>query len=135
MNYWLVKSEPETYSWDKFVQLGKDHWDGVRNYAARNHLKNMVLGDWVLFYHSGDDRQVVGIAQVSREHYPDPSTDDPQWVAVELISLKPLPKPVTLKTIKADPDLQHIALVRQSRLSVMPLEQADFERIIAYSEA
>jgi predicted RNA-binding protein with PUA-like domain len=135
MNYWLVKSEPETYSWDKFVQLGKDHWDGVRNYAARNHLKNMVLGDWVLFYHSGDDRQVVGIAQVSREHYPDPSTDDPQWVAVELIPLKPLPKPVTLKTIKADPDLQHIALVRQSRLSVMPLEQADFERIIAYSEA
>jgi predicted RNA-binding protein with PUA-like domain len=135
MNYWLVKSEPETYSWDKFVQLGKDHWDGVRNYAARNHLKNMVLGDWVLFYHSGDDRQVVGIAQVSREHYPDPSTDDPQWVAVELTPLKPLPKPVTLKTIKADPDLQHIALVRQSRLSVMPLEQADFERIIAYSEA
>ena len=133
MNYWLVKSEPEAYSWTKFVALGKDHWDGVRNYAARNHLKGMAVGDQVLFYHSGDAREVVGIAQVTREHYPDPTSNDPQWVAVELSPLQALPKPVSLKTIKSDPLLQHIALVRQSRLSVMPLSPDDFGRIIAYS--
>lgn len=133
MNYWLVKSEPETYSWDKFVSLGKDHWDGVRNYAARNHLKRMSIGDWVLFYHSGDAREVVGIAAVTREHYPDPTTEDPQWVAVELKPIRPLAKPVSLKTIKADPILQPIGLVRQSRLSVMPLRKEEFERILQFS--
>lgn len=134
MNYWLVKSEPETYAWETFVALGKDHWDGVRNYAARNHLKGMTIGDWVLFYHSGDAREVVGIAEVTREHYPDPSTNDPQWVAVELKPLRPLTRSVSLKTIKADAQLQHIGLVRQGRLSVMPLAQSDFDRILAYSE-
>lgn len=134
MNYWLVKSEPETYSWDKFVQMGGDHWDGVRNYQARNHLKAMQVGDQVLFYHSGDAREVVGIATVVRTHYPDPTTDDPQWVAVRLEPVRALSQTVSLRTIKADERLQQIGLVRQSRLSVMPLEQSAFDIIVGLSE-
>lgn len=134
MNYWLVKSEPETYSWDTFVKKGRDHWDGVRNYQARNNLNSMQIGDWVLFYHSGDAREVVGLAEVVSSPYPDPTTDDKRWIVVDMIPKQALHKPVSLKTIKADPLLSDIALVRQSRLSVMPLSQNAFEHILALSE-
>ena len=127
--YWLVKQEPSDYSWDDFVRDGKTAWTGVRNYAARNNLKAMRVGDEVLFYHSGDDKAVVGIARVRRTAYPDPTADEEGWVAVDLEPVKPLPSPVTLATIKADAALKEIALVRQSRLSVMPLRAPEFARL------
>jgi predicted RNA-binding protein with PUA-like domain len=130
VNYWLVKTEPEVYSWEKFLEMGGDHWDGVRNYQARNNLKNMKAGDLVLFYHSGKAREVVGIARVVKEFYPDPTTDDPQWVVVDLVPERQLKKPVALKQVKNDERLQEIALVRHSRLSVMPLTKTEFEIII-----
>lgn len=135
MQYWLVKSEPETYSWDRFVALGRDHWDGVRNYQARNNLAAMQPGDLVLFYHSGEAREVVGLARVSKAAYPDPTTDDGRWLAVELEALQPLPKPVTLAQIKSDSRLASIALIRQSRLSVMPLQPGEFDTILALGQA
>jgi len=118
---WLVKSEPGTYSWDDLVRDGSTRWDGVRNPLARNHLAAMKKGDSVLFYHSGDARAVVGLARVTREAYPDPSADDPRWLAVDLAPVRPLKTPVTLAAIKADPRLADLPLVRQSRLSVMPI--------------
>lgn len=130
MNYWLVKSEPGEYSWDDFVKLGRDHWDGVRNYQARNNLKEMKIGDRVLFYHSVSERSVVGVAEVVREHYPDPTTDDERWVVVDLVPVEPLRKPVSLEQIKEDPELADIALIRNSRLSVMPLSKDAYERIL-----
>jgi predicted RNA-binding protein with PUA-like domain len=133
MQYWLVKSEPETYSWDTFVKMGRDHWDGVRNFQARNHLKAMKADDLVLFYHSGGERAVVGLAKVVREFYQDPTTNDPNWVVVDLVPVTPLQQKVSLATIKADGRLSEIALVRQSRLSVMPLGQAEFDIIIGLS--
>lgn len=128
--YWLVKSEPETYSWDDLVRDGRTDWTGVRNYAARLHLRAMRDGDEVLFYHSGDAKSVVGIARVTKPAFPDP-TASPQegWVAVELAPVKPLPKPATLAQIKADPALKDIGLVRQGRLSVSPLKPAEFALI------
>jgi predicted RNA-binding protein with PUA-like domain len=131
MNYWLVKSEPDAYSWDRFVKEGKVDWDGVRNYQARNNLKEMKKGDQVLFYHSVSSREVVGIAEVVREHYPDPTTNDDSWVAVKLVPLKALKKPVSLTTIKQDERLENIALIKQSRLSVMPLKDFEFDAIVA----
>jgi predicted RNA-binding protein with PUA-like domain len=133
MNYWLVKSEPFKYSWDKFVSMGKDHWDGVRNYQARNNLSAMKLNDLVLFYHSNEGMEVVGLAKVAREAYPDPTVDDPRWVVVDLEPVEKLPKPVTLKTIKEDPMLQDMALIKQSRLSVMPVKAIEFDRILVLS--
>ncbi len=130
MNYWLVKSEPETYSWDDFVKLGRDHWDGVRNYQARNNLKEMNVGDEVLFYHSGKERQVVGLAKVVKEHYPDPTTDDPQWVVVDLVPVKKLNRHVTLAEVKDEEKLSQIHLVRNARLSVMPLKKEEFELLM-----
>ena len=130
INYWLVKSEPGEYSWDDFLKLGRDHWDGVRNYQARNNLKSMAIGDRVLFYHSGSEKAVVGIAEVVSEHYPDPTTDDDRWVVVDLVPVSVLNKPVTLKEIKADPALSDIHLIRNSRLSVMPLEKEAYENIV-----
>ncbi len=127
--YWLVKSEPETYSWGDFVRDGRTAWTGVRNYAARNHLKGMRPGDEVFFYHSGESKSVVGLARVARAAFPDPTADEEGWVAVELTPIKPLARPVTLTEIKADVVLKDIALVRQSRLSVMPLKPAEFSRI------
>lgn len=129
--YWLVKQEPEDYSWDDFVRDGSTAWTGVRNYAARNHLKAMRTGDHVLFYHSGEAKRIVGLARVQRAAFPDPTADSPAegWVAVELAPVRPLPSPVTLAQIKAEPALQQIALVRQSRLSVMPLQAAEFTRL------
>jgi predicted RNA-binding protein with PUA-like domain len=130
MNYWLVKSEPVKFSWDFFVSKGGDMWDGVRNYTARLHLVAMKEGDLVLFYHSNDGLEVVGIAKVVREHYPDPTADDPRWVVVDLVPVEKLPKPVSLKTIKTDPILQNMAIVKLSRLSVVPVKVEEFDRII-----
>jgi len=127
--YWLVKQEPEDYAWTDFVRDGRTAWTGVRNYAARIHLKAMRAGDEVLFYHSGDAKAVVGLARVVRTAYPDPTADEDVWVAVDLAPVEALPAPVTLAQVKADAALQQIALVRQSRLSVMPLRAAEFARI------
>lgn len=130
MNYWLVKQEPEDYSWDDLVRDGKTVWDGVRNYQARNNLKNMKVGDRVFFYHSVKERKIVGIAEVVREAFPDPTVDDDRWVAVELKAVEPMVNPVSLDQVKKDPSLSEIPLVRQSRLSVMHLEKKAFDRIL-----
>lgn len=130
MNYWLVKSEPVKYPWEKFVADGLTFWDGVRNYAARNHLRTMKKGDLVLFYHSNEGLEVVGIAKVAKEAYQDPTTEETAWVCVDLKPHKALKKPVSLTTIKADKRLKDIALVRIPRLSVMPLKAEEFDRIL-----
>lgn len=129
MNYWLVKSEPSTYSWEKFMKDGKVTWDGVRNYAARLNLRGMKAGDLVLFYHSNEGKAVVGIAKVSGEAYQDPTTKE-DWSAVDLVPHKALKKPVTLEQIKAEKKLQNIYLVKQGRLSVMPLKKEEFDYIV-----
>lgn len=128
--YWLVKSEPDTYSWDTFVRDGRTDWTGVRNYAARLHLKAMHPGDEVLYYHSNEGKAVVGIARVTKPAFPDTTADEEGWVAVELAPVAPLKNPVTLATIKTEAALKNIALVRQGRLSVMPLKPAEFARIV-----
>jgi predicted RNA-binding protein with PUA-like domain len=130
MNYWLVKSEPVKYAWDQFVKDGKTFWDGVRNYQARNNLQAMKKGDLVLYYHSNEGMEVVGIAKVLKEHYPDPTIDDPRWVVVDLAPYKALKKSVGLAQMKQDPMLANIGLIRQGRLSVMPLKPEEFERIV-----
>jgi predicted RNA-binding protein with PUA-like domain len=136
LNYWLVKTEPESYSWDDFVKQGKAMWDGVRNYQARNNLASMRLGDQVLFYHSVTGKEVVGIAKVSHESYPDPTIpEDPRWVVVEFEPVAILPKPVSLQQIKADPMLQNLPLIRLSRLSVVPVSAGDFEYILELAHA
>ena len=134
MSYWLVKSEPIKYAWEKFVKDGETFWDGVRNYQARNNLQAMRNGDLVLFYHSNEGMEVVGIAKVSKEAYQDPTTDDTRWVVVNLKPHQVLNKSVTLEQIKQQPTLQNIALVRQGRLSVMPLTDDEFNKIIEMSE-
>lgn len=131
MHYWLVKTEPHTYSWQQFCRDERTYWDGVRNYQARNNLQAMRRGDLVLFYHSTPERAVIGIARVVREAYPDPTTDDPRWVAVDLEPVEPLTQPVSLQDIKNDRRLQHIALITQARLSVMPLTADEFATIVA----
>ncbi|MFC7523805.1 EVE domain-containing protein [Parapedobacter sp. GCM10030251] len=131
MNYFLVKSEPFKYSWKQFLKDKQTFWDGVRNYQARNTLQAMKTDDLVLFYHSNEGKEVVGVAKVVKEAYQDPTTTDERWVVVDLAPVETLKTPVTLETIKADPLLQDIALVRQGRLSVMPLKQAEFDRILA----
>lgn len=130
MNYWLVKSEPFKYSWDKFNQDGRTFWDGVRNYQARNNMKAMKEGDLVLFYHSNEGKEVVGIARVVKEFYQDPTTDDTNWVVVDLSPVETLKKPVTLEQIKKDPRLENIGLVKQGRLSVMGMKPEEFDRIL-----
>ena len=134
MNYWLVKSEPEAYSWSDFLKDGKTAWTGVRNYAARNNLRAMKTGDAVFFYHSGGEKSVVGLARAAGEPYPDPTADEDDWSAVDLSPEKPQAKPVTLATIKSDKILREMALVRQSRLSVMPVTMEQFARLLALSE-
>jgi len=131
MNYFLVKSEPFKYSWEQFNKDGGTFWDGVRNYQARNNLKAMKNGDLVLFYHSNEGKEVVGIAKVVKESYQDPTTTDERWAAVDLVPVETFRTPVTLETIKQDELLQDIALVRQGRLSVMPLKPEEFDRIVA----
>jgi predicted RNA-binding protein with PUA-like domain len=132
-NYWLVKQEPEGYSWQTLVKEKHTAWTGVRNFQARNNLRAMKKGDAVLFYHSGEEKQVVGIAEVAREAYPDPSADEGDWSCVDIAPVKALKTPVTLHTIKSDKRLSNIALVRQSRLSVMPLAGEHFNRIVELS--
>ena len=133
MNYWLVKSEPEKYSWEKFNKDGRTFWDGVRNYAARNNLRAMAEGDLVFFYHSNEGKEIVGIAKVVKEAYQDPTTDDPNWVVVELSPVEALKNPVTLAAIKAEPALKDIQLVRLGRLSVVSLKQEEFDKIVEMS--
>jgi len=128
--HWLVKQEPEGYSWTEFEREGRTVWEGVRNYQARNNLKAMHAGDPVLFYESGDSRSVVGVASVARAAFPDPSAREPGWVAVELRAVRGLKLPVGLSQIRASPALAGIGLVRNSRLSVMPLTREEFERIV-----
>lgn len=130
MNYWLVKSDPDTYSWDHLIKDGQTFWDGVRNYQARNNLKAMKKGDKVLFYHSLKGLDVVGIAKVVKEAYQDPTTPDERWVAVDLKAVKPFKRPVTLKEIKRDKRLKDLALVRQSRLSVCPVSPDEYKTIL-----
>ena len=134
MAHWLVKSEPSAYSWTDLLADKKTNWDGVRNYQARNNLASMRKGDLVLVYHSVGDKEIVGIAKVVREAFPDPTADDPRWVAVGLAAVEPLARPVSLEEIKSDRDLCEIPLVRQSRLSVMPLAVDDFQAIVALAK-
>ncbi|WP_316785395.1 EVE domain-containing protein [Pedobacter frigiditerrae] len=130
MKHWLVKSEPFKYSWEKFNKDGRTFWDGVRNYQARNNLREMKEGDLVLFYHSNEGKNVVGIAKVVKEAYQDPTTDDKNWVVVDLIPFQTLKNPVTLEQIKAEESLKDISLVKQGRLSVMPLKATEFDKIL-----
>lgn len=129
-HYWLVKQEPDTYSWDDFVAEGQSEWDGVRNYQARNNLRAMKQGDLVLFYHSVKGKEVVGIAQVITEAYPDPTAKKGDWSAVDLKPVKPLMERVSLETIKNDAKLAEIPLVKNSRLSVMPITPEHFRHIL-----
>lgn len=128
--HWLVKSEPFKYSWEKFNEEGRTFWDGVRNYQARNNLREMKEGDLVLWYHSNEGKNVVGIAKVVKESYQDPTTDDKNWVVVDLVPVQALDKPVSLEQIKAEESLKDISLVRQGRLSVMPLKATEFDKIL-----
>jgi predicted RNA-binding protein with PUA-like domain len=128
--YWMVKAEPEAYSWTDFTRDKKTTWDGVRNFQARNHLRAMKRGDRVLFYASVTTKAVLGTATVTKEHFPDPKATDGDWSAVELASGEPFPHPVELAAIKAEPKLADIALLRQSRLSVIPLGKAHFELLL-----
>ena len=134
MNHWLIKSEPNTYSWDDFVKLGRDHWYGVRNYQARNNLKTMLAGDLALFYHSVNEKAVVGLAEVVREFYPDPTSTNDAWVVVDLVPIQKLKNSVTLAMIKEDDRLSEMVLVKNSRLSVQPVSQEAFDIIIGMSE-
>ena len=133
-NYWLVKQEPETYSWTTFVRDGKTAWTGIRNYQARNNLRAMKKRDPVLFYHSGESKEVVGVARVDKTAYPDPTATEGDWSGVDLVPVKALKKPVALGVIKADNALKEILLIRNSRLSVMPLTEAQFNRILELGE-
>jgi len=134
MNYWLVKSEPFKYSWDKFVKDKKAVWDGVRNYAARNNMRAMKKGDLVFFYHSNEGLAIVGIAKVVKEAYQDPTTDDTAWSVVEIAPFKALKKPVTLAEIKADKQLAEMQIIKLSRLSVSAVKPHEFDHILALSE-
>ena len=130
MNYWLVKSEPFKYSWDQLVKDKKTIWDGVRNYAARNNLREMKKGDHVLFYHSNEGLAIVGIAEVAKEAYQDPTTEDTNWLVVELKPMKAIPNPVTLNDLKADKAFENMDLVRLGRLSVGKVSDAEYKKIL-----
>jgi predicted RNA-binding protein with PUA-like domain len=134
MNYWLVKSEPETYSWSQFVKDGKTAWTGVRNFAARLHLRAMKSGDRVFFYHSGEEKSVIGLARVIKEFYPEAAGDEGDWSCVDLAAEKVLARPVTLAEIKADKILKEMVMAKQSRLSVSPVTAAQFERLLKLAE-
>lgn len=127
--YWLVKSEPEAFGWAEQAARGVEPWTGVRNHAAKNHLKAMRSGDLAFFYHSNTGREIVGVVEVVRQAYPDPTAAAGDWVAVDMRAVGPMPAPVTLAAVKADPELQGLALIRQSRLSVMPVTPAHWGRI------
>jgi predicted RNA-binding protein with PUA-like domain len=127
--YWMVKQEPTAYAWSEFVKDGRAVWSGVRNFAARLNLRAMKKGDRVFYYHSVVGKEVVGIAEVAREAYPDPTAEEGDWSCVDLVPVKPLPNPVSLATIKDNPKLKDIKLVKQTRLSVMPVTPAEFAEI------
>ena len=135
MNYWLVKQEPEAYAWSMFLKDGRTSWTGVRNFQARNNLRAMKKGDRVAFYHSVTEKQIVGVAKVDREAYPDPTAKDGDWVSVDLVPDRTLPNPVSLDAIKADRILSQLPFVRQSRLSVTPLTREHFERVLQLAKA
>jgi predicted RNA-binding protein with PUA-like domain len=128
-SYWLVKSEPDAFSWDQQIANRVEPWTGVRSHMAKNNLKLMVKGDLAFFYHSNVGKQIVGIVEVEREAYPDPTTESGDWVCVDLKAVGPLPKPITLVDIKADPAFSDLALVRQSRLSVMAISKAHWDKL------
>lgn len=134
MNYWLIKSEPNTYSWDDLVKLGRDHWDGVRNFKARNNIKLMKVGDLCLFYHSVNEKAIVGIAEVVKEYYADPTTDDHRWYVMDVVPKQKLKRPVTLAEVKADDRLSEMQLVKYSRLSVQAVKKEEFDIIMEMSE-
>ena len=134
INYWLLKSEPSTWSWEDQVKVGIEMWDGVRNYQARNNLMNMKKKDLCFFYHSVTEKQIVGIVEVVKEHYPDPTDKTGRFVVTDVKTKKKLKKPVTLETIKSIQKLSNISLIRQSRLSVMPLKKTEWDIIIKISE-
>jgi len=131
MNYWLIKSEPNTYSYDDLVKDKKTYWDGVRNYQARNNMQKMQVGDLALYYHSVNEKAIVGVAEIIREAYQDPTTDDERWVVVDVAPQQKLAQPVTLSQIKSDPRLAEMVLVKNSRLSVQPVEKEEFDIIMA----
>lgn len=130
MAYWLLKSEPFKYSWDQLVKDKKTHWDGVRNYLARNHLKTMKKGDKIFFYHSNEGLEIVGIAKVVKEYYQDPTTPEPAWVVVDIVPVKKLKKAVTLTQVKAEKDLQEMSLIKSMRLSVQPVREQEWKIIL-----
>lgn len=130
MNYWLIKTEPDVWSWEDQVKKGATCWDGVRNYQASNNLKAMKMGDLALFYHSGKERQIMGIVEISKLYYPDPSDASGRFGMVDVKTVRPLKHPITLFEIKSDPRLQSLALVRHSRLSVMPIDKASWDILI-----
>ena len=134
MKFWLVKQEPSQYSWDQLVNDKETYWDGVRNYQARNNLKLMQKGDFVLFYHSVIGKEVKGIAKISKEYYPDPTTKDDRWVVVNITPVKSLNSPVSLQDIKQNPRLENISLIKQSRLSVMPLTKNEFKIVLSMGQ-
>ncbi len=129
MNYWLMKTEPGTYSWDDLVKDGKTFWDGVRNYQARNNLKEMKKGDMAFIYHSVNEKRIMGMAEIIKEHYQDPGTGDDRWVAVDIKPLDKFDNPVTLADIKGDKRLSEMVLVKNSRLSVQPVRREEFDII------
>ncbi len=134
MQYWLVKQEPEDYSWADFVKDERTAWTGVRNFQARNNLRAMRKGDSVFYYHSGEEKQIVGLAQVEKEAYADPTATDGDWVCVGLVAVKGLIEPVTLKQVKSDGVLKEMVLARSSRLSVSPVTRVQFEKILKLSK-
>jgi predicted RNA-binding protein with PUA-like domain len=134
MQHWLIKSEPSTYSWEQFEKDGLTHWDGIRNYAARLHLRAMKKGDECFFYHSNEGLEIVGIAKVVKEAYQDPTTDDDAWVAVDVKPVKKLKNPVSMKQIKADKRLQNMALIKISRLSVQPVTEEEWKIVLELSK-
>ena len=134
MNYWLVKSEPESYAWSQLVADRRTSWTGVRNYQARNHLRAMKKGDPILFYHSVSDKQIVGLARLVREAYSDPTAEEGDWSGVDLEPVCPLVKPVALETIKADKILKDMALIKNSRLSVTPVTPTQYARLLGLAE-
>lgn len=130
MNYWLMKSEPDVFSWDDLVRKGKAEWDGVRNHLAQSHMKAMRKGDRALFYHSNIGLEVVGVMEIVEEAAPDSTDETGRWIAVHVAPVEKLARPVTLKTMKADPALQDMVMLRQSRLSVSPVGEAEFRHIL-----
>lgn len=134
MKYWLMKSEPDVFSFDDLIAKGQEHWDGVRNYTARNNMQAMKVGDKAFFYHSNIGKEIVGIVKIVKEAYQDPTTDETRWVCVDVAPIKKLKNPVSLATIKANPKLAEMKIIKQSRLSVIDVTKEEFEEILEMSK-